>query len=198
MVTVSVQADVKGATRWLNSVQRRQIPFATSKALNDTAFEARKNLQKGIARDLDRPTPFTQKGFRVHRAKKSRLEAIVEIEQKRWEYLKFQVEGGTRRPKSRVIIIGQGRRNQYGNTPGFRRLRSRLLAQKTTFEGTINGTAGIWRRHRNGRLELLARYVNQASYQRRFRFRERVEKTVRARFPTHFARSLQRALATAR
>jgi len=167
MIRYSVKADIKKATRYLTNVQKRQVPFATANAINNTLFDMRKNLVKGLIRDLDRPTPFTQKGFRVTKARKTRLFGDVFIQPDRMTYLQWAIFGGTRRPNNRVIIIGTKKRNQYGNTPGFRNLRNKLLNQKNVFEGEVRGTAGIWKRKRGGSLELLARYVKRADYQKR-------------------------------
>lgn len=197
---LSVRGDFKRATRYLTNVQRRQVPFATALALTRTAFDGREAAQEGMKSDLNAPTPFTLKGVQVRKATKRRPVSVVFIEEKRADYLRWAIFGGTRRPKRRVIIIGQGRRNRYGNTPGFRALRSRLLAKPHHFEGEINGQAGIWKRKGRDRrgLELVAAYVPAAEYRKRFRFHERVERIVDRRFSIQFAKAMRQAMRTAR
>ena len=197
-VQLRVKADVKQATRYLKRVQRKQVPFATAKALTATAQDTQKNLVKGMKRDLHRPTPFTQKGIGIRRATKKNLTASVFVKPIQLEYLKWAIFGGTRQPRSQVIIIGNTRRNQYGNTPGFRKFRSRQLAKANVFEGEVNGQAGIWERKRRGGVKLLALYVDSATYRKRFRFFERARKTAQARFPKQFDRAMKAALRTAR
>jgi hypothetical protein len=194
--SLSVRADFTEVRRYLTAVQRRQLPFATSLALNRTAVDVQKNVQKGMQRDLDRPTRFTVKGIQYFRATKRNLTAVVFIEAKRYEYLRLNIEGGTRRPKRRVILIGLGRRNRYGNIPGFRQLRSRLLARADHFEAEINGAAGIWRRYKRKPPKLVVAYVDEAQYRPRFRYYERAGKTANARFREHFLRALEQALRT--
>lgn len=206
MVALRVKADIKKATRYLNSVQRKQVPFATAKALTLTAKDAQVNITKTLPKDLHKPTPFTMRGIGMRPAKKKFLQSSVFVKPIQFDYLKWSIHGGTRHPKHRVIIIGaEGRRrNQYGNTPGFRHLRRNLLAKPNVFEGEINGQAGIWQRKKRSRrnpagsVTPLAIYVDRAGYSKRLRFFERAEGTARARFPTHFRRELQKALRTAR
>lgn len=93
-----------------------QIPFATSKALNVTAFEARQGAIKQLHKDIDRPTPFTASGIRYQNSNKRNLTASVYVMPNRWEYLKYQVLGGTRIPQNKTIAVGASvKRNKYGN-----------------------------------------------------------------------------------
>ena len=48
---------------------------------------------------------FTQKGFRVDKAKKTELTAVVYVDKKREDYMELQVDGGTRRPKRASIVV---------------------------------------------------------------------------------------------
>jgi hypothetical protein len=82
--SISVRSDVQEVRRYLSSVQRRQLPFATSLGLNRTAADVRTNLQAGMQRDLDRPTRFTTQGIQYFRATKRNLTAVVFVEAKRY------------------------------------------------------------------------------------------------------------------
>lgn len=194
---IAAKLDVSGALRELDDRQRNQIPFAMSQAINDTVREGREQAQQGMRRDLDRPTPWTQKGVLFKTSTKRKLAGAVYIAPNRWEYLKFQIEGGTERPKGRFIPIGLGRRNKYGNIPGWRTKISRLLAKPDHFQAEINGTFGIWQRRRRG-LKLVVAFRKRTTYQARWRFFERAEKHVAKRFPIFFERRLRSALETAR
>jgi len=194
VASLSVRGDFQEVRRYLSDVQRKQLPFATMLGLNRTAWDAQVQVRKGIDRDLDRPTRFTVSGIQHQRATKRNLTAVLFIEAKRWEYLKLNVEGGTRKPRRRVLLIGQGKRNRYGNTPGFRQLRARLLAKADHFEATIGGVSGIWKRLKRKGPRLIVAYVDEAQYSPRFRYYERAQKTAEARFRTHFYRALEQAL----
>jgi len=194
---ISTQLDVSAAIRDLDDRQRNQIPFAMSQAINDTVAEGREQAQQGMRRDLDRPTPWTQRGVLFRRSSKRNLQGAIYIAPNRWEYLQYQIEGGTERPRRRFIPIGLGRRNKYGNIPGWRTKISKLLAKPDHFQAEINGTVGIWQRRRRG-LKLVVAFRKQATYQPRWRFFRRAEKHVEKRFPIFFQRRLIRALETSR
>lgn len=200
MLNVSITVDTRNLGKKFTALERKQIPFAASLTLNDVAFDARKNEQKRMVKDLDRPTPFTVRGVQVKKASKRRLESRVLIEKKRARYLKYQIHGGTRRPKGRALVIpGRAvRLNKYGNVPGFRKFAGREKAKANV--NTVQFDSGL-----GGLLKTTARtsqvraiYVSQARYRKRLRFYEPIIKTVRARFPIHFKRRMRQAVRTAR
>lgn len=83
---ISMRTDIKEATKGLDDVQRRQIPFATALALNRTGEEANAALRKHIIekftirvpRLLDLATPRQLKGPK--RATKTRLRVVLDAE----------------------------------------------------------------------------------------------------------------------
>ena len=73
-----------------------------------TAKKVAKVEQRMMVRQLDRPTPFTIKGVRWQGANKSdfktgRLHSRVYLMPTQAEFLRFQIEGGTRTPKGTAI-----------------------------------------------------------------------------------------------
>jgi len=79
---ITIQVDTKEATRWLNDVQRKQIPFATSVALNKTAKLGEGGIKSEMGRVLDNPKPYTLGGTFVSNSTKSNLTAIVGLKDK--------------------------------------------------------------------------------------------------------------------
>ena len=47
-MNINIKADIKPLNKRLTSVQKKQIPFATANAINQTAFQTRKQLQKDM------------------------------------------------------------------------------------------------------------------------------------------------------
>ncbi len=187
---ISVQPDIKPAIRHLKEFERKQIPFAASQALNDTAFDARRAVQVQLPQKLDRPVPATIRGVRVERSQKRRLIAWVYFVDYISRVMKYQVEGGTRRPRRRAIPVPVGiKKNTYGNI-GRGRLQ-RLVDRPTTFVGEIEGVPGIWDR-KTGRL--LVAWKSKAVYKPRFPFHRIVAGVVRSKFRRHFAIRLRAAL----
>jgi hypothetical protein len=109
MIEIDVKADVRAATRWLDNVQRKQIPFALSYAINETA----KEVQGGLAKEMsvfDRPKPATVKGTFIKRSTKANLEAVIGLKTRAQgtptsEYLNAQINPGRREDKRSEILL---------------------------------------------------------------------------------------------
>ena len=86
-----VKADTRQVKRFLSRAQKRQVPFAMAGAINDTAFQASKELSKQTRKKFDRPTKFTQKAFAVKKATKRKLTGLVFVKKKQERYLKHQI-----------------------------------------------------------------------------------------------------------
>lgn len=110
MIEISVKADVRETTRRLNDVQRKQLPFATSVALNKTANDVQAALGKSMS-VFDRPKSVTQKGVYVVRSTKAKLTAVVGLKSRATgappvaEYLAPNIEGGGRVDKRSEILL---------------------------------------------------------------------------------------------
>ena len=70
---IDIRSDVKELTKSLNRIQRKQIPFAISRAINTLAFDVRKTLQDGLDIHMDRPTPYTKSGVQIEKSTKKNL-----------------------------------------------------------------------------------------------------------------------------
>lgn len=141
MATIATSLVVKDwdFQRTMTEIERRQVPYATAMALNDTAQDILDDVQNRMEIVFDRPTRFTKNAFMVWRANKRTLEAKVmerpSVGAK--HYLKVQEAGGAR-PRTGLermvdatlaydgvimaIVPAQGARlNAYGNwSPGER------------------------------------------------------------------------------
>jgi len=115
---VNVKADVKALTKELNRIQKKQIPFATANAINDTAVDVRTALYHKMNAVFHKPTSFTvprniekatnKKGsLYMVPAKKDKLSARVYVKDMpggkgapaiRW--LEPQIKGGGRNAKA--------------------------------------------------------------------------------------------------
>ena len=140
--------DTQKIIKTLKSISAKQLPFAASKALNDTIFDVYRAEGKALGIFIDKPRPFTTKAYKVVKANKRRLVAYLKTKQIQEGYLQWAVYGGQRAPKktSNVVPVEQ-RLNQYGNMP--RGSVKRMLADKQRyFSGVPRGQseAGIWKR----------------------------------------------------
>lgn len=105
MVMITVSHDVDKLAGWLSDLQRKQIPFAASVAINRTA-ELVKSAEELEIRDVfDRPTPLTRSAVFVKRSNKQSLEAVVGLKDyaakgtAASKYLATEITGGVRRLK---------------------------------------------------------------------------------------------------
>ena len=124
---------------WLKSIPEKQLPFALSKAVNDTAKEVKAELVNEMKRVFDRPTNYTLNSVFIKPATKRDLTAIVGF--KEWggkgtpasKYLAPQMFGGNRglkrseRSLQRAGLLPSGmywtpgkgaRLNSHGNISG--------------------------------------------------------------------------------
>jgi hypothetical protein len=195
---VSVKSNIDEVTKWTTNVQKKQIPFATSNAINKTLFQLRKEMMKQTVKKLDRPTPFTQKGFLVQMAKKTNLRGMLFVKEEVEKYLKYQINGGVRSTGKQIPVpyIDNARLNKYGNVMGK---RSGLIKKDTQFFGTIKGVNGIWERQKqDNRLKLIYALTRTASYEPKFPFYVIADKFVAANFDKNFAEKFAHALRTAK
>lgn len=112
---IEIRVDTRDAERFLDSIQKKQIPYASMIALNNVAFRVLKEGREHIQARLDRPTRWPIQSWYVRRkATKQSLMAVVGwsdfLAQKRlapgntgsdpeW-YLSQQWNGGGRKHKA--------------------------------------------------------------------------------------------------
>lgn len=138
---IDANLDAERLIKKLSDIEKRQLPFATSKALNLTAKEVKADIRKEMPRVFDRPTPFTLNSVYMSPATKKELYAEVWLKDfapkgtPAVKYLAPQVYGGLRGqkrserwlqwkgilPSGMSWAPGSGARlNQYGNITGGR------------------------------------------------------------------------------
>ena len=180
----------------MNSIQKKQIPFATANAINTTLFQLRKEMGKQTVKKLDRPTGFTQRGFMVEKASKKKLIGFLFIKDAVAEYLKYQIEGGVRTSgKKFAIPTSDYPLNKFGNIPGK---KSGLVKKKNQKILTINNMTGVYETHKDRTLKLLIAFKNKAVYAAKFPFYKIGKSFVDSKFNKNFESALERALKTAK
>ncbi len=215
---IKIESNIKDLQKRLKNLEK-QKNFALRNALNATAFAAQKEAKKQLSKKLDRPTPFTVKGVQVERATKQNLQAVVKIPSNR-NYMKYQIEGGIRRPKRWSVGITTPAPsqplNQYGNVPNKR--FSSLSKRRDVFVGTPKGhrgkRRGVYQRveptnaprkkirgrgntkKRHMALRKWLNLIHSAKYQQRFPFGKIVQTVVKEQFPKEFDKALKHAFKT--
>ena len=214
---IDIRDNIKEVTKGLSSMQKKQIPFATMLALNDTAFALHKTYKKQTLQKFDSPTTFTQKGFRVEKAKKTNLVAVVYVEKTREDYMKLQVDGGIRTPKNSAIVIANSKNsNDVAKYPSgnikkgaynkIKRNKDKYFFGKP--KGN-QGSEGIWERYgressgtsAGQKIRQVAKLTKMGRYKALYPFEAIGNGVAFSRkngFDSNFAKRLRRALDTAK
>lgn len=226
MSGITVRVDVKEATRLLNDVARRQVPYAAARAVNALAFEVMRTERAAMPHIFDHPRPFTERGTVVlQKASKSNPTAIIGLRPEVEKYLEPYEFGGHHVLPSKKGILNNPKNlplDAYGQVrPGT---MARLAAARTAPVGTgkkrrgrgtipagsvFNGPPknhpnsgdGFWMRVTlNGvrHLVLLTRKGDDLLVHKHLNFRVRATQLVNARFTQVLSAELERALASAR
>ena len=198
---------------------------AVAFVLTNTARDIQQSMPAKLETDLDRPNPFTKKGFFVKAANSSNLTALIGVMPRQAEYLKYQVFGGDRSPKRVALRLPSVvELNQYGNLPAgtVRRLLALARSGKAVNRGmakrlkTHIGSSvyygkpkgrrerppGLYLRINHGggesgkQLRPIVVFPRQsASYRKRFDFFGQARRVVTERWPVNVQRAFARALA---
>ena len=146
---IKIDSNIKQFTKGLNSVAKKKLPLITRSAINNTLFGLKKEMAKQTVKKLDRPTPFTQKGFFINKARGKKLSGSLFIRPEVAKYLRWVIDGGLKR-EGRMIPIpftANAKLNKFGNIVGK---RSGLIKKKSQFIGTIKNITGVWERINKG------------------------------------------------
>lgn len=98
---MSIETNIKEAIKGLNDFEKKQIPFATSKALNDFVFEVLSTIKKEIGDELNITKRAIPSSIRVKKATKNKLYAEIYVDEWSWQYkvLHHHFKGGDRERK---------------------------------------------------------------------------------------------------
>ncbi len=195
MVEMNVKADIREVTRYLNKVQKRQVPYAIALALTRTVQDAQKSLIAAIPHIFKVTKKWWLKnqptGVKIRPATKADLTASVYTNA---PFAGLQEEGGIKRPRKKFLAV------PTKNTPKSRRKAGGagvMMKQKKTFATA----SGIYRRKggkRNQTIEKLYTFTEKARVRPRFGFKDIARKVALHRFKKNFETALTKALRTAR
>ena len=211
-------AGIDKAKLFVATIQN-QLPYATSVALNNVAFNVRQELGQQTTKSFVNPTSFTQKAFRYTKSSKASLEATVYAEPNR-RFFPTQIQGGDRKakpyegflrglgagslptggrliPTSTILnAAGNPKKNIFGTIAN----KLSTTDQGGVFIGVPKGggrPAGVYRRSR-GQLYAYFIHVDSTQYKPRFPMERVGMATARRLFPTELNKALDRALGSAR
>lgn len=111
---MKVNVDVSGLMRLSAEVggMGKQVRFATSRALNASAFKAKQETERAIGNSFDRPTAWVSKSVRYRKSTIDKLESQVDFDA--WgnkqgvtasQVLNAEIRGGARRMKRHEVAL---------------------------------------------------------------------------------------------
>jgi hypothetical protein len=198
-MVLRVKADIDKMRGQLTRMQRQQIPYAASVALNTVAFDTRQDIIKRVwpqsFRGMRNPR-FPSVLFRVDKASKGRLSSAVYQDLPR-DWVQLHITGGIRRPiraSTRAVPVG-ARRTATG------RIRS-ADKPRTIKGGFITDLRGrgpaLWKKLGKDRLQLMFVLRPSVNQRRIFPFYKEGYRYAERRWPGAFSQAVERALRTAR
>ena len=219
-ITLDIKSELPQAIAWTDAMTK-QLPFAISRALNDTGFDIRNALNGATRQYFKDPVPFTQRAFLVNRSTKRDLTVDIYAEKRRARYLRTLITGGRRgqkpfelkfiseaeasMPRGSRLVPAAVRLTSAGNVSlaTIRKIEQQLSStgKNSVFIGKPSGSTrppGVYQRMAKGKLKPLFIAVPQASYRAMFPMEEIGMKVAERRFGQYLRSSLERALATAR
>lgn len=223
-LNIAITSDLDRAARYAGAMAK-QMRYAASVALNNTAFDARVAVNVSTKQYLQEPVAFTQNAYRVQKATKATLTAVVYPEAKRRRYLRFAVHGGERPQKGfekkflgSVVETGQlpvGAQFMPTSLVKLTAAGNVSLATIRRIQAGLSGSArggffvgqprnnpgmppGIYRRSREQLFPYFIATSDSGSYTPRFPIDDVASKVLQRRFAAFYETALSRAIATAR
>lgn len=194
----------------------KQVPFATSLALNVLAKGVAADQVKLIDETFDTPTPFTERAYRIEVATKAKPIAVVAAKEIQAQYLAPYVVGGQRflGTKRGMLAPRSVGLNQYGNLT--KNKLATLKGKRGVYIGKIKTRggkviSGVWQRpgkrpsggrttgaQPQGNLKLLIQFEDTKVVPKRLPFEQRARTYLSRNAASAFDAALRRAMTTAR
>jgi len=200
---INVKSNISAVTKAIDAFGKNQMPFATSRALNDTAFSVRKHIV-----DTTYPKSFQVKNprfasamFRVGKSTKRKLVASV-FDRFGKDYMVNQAEGGMKEKRGRYTAIPAQDRPAIRGRAGYERNKPRtVLGKPKVFVQNVGGQDMILERRTKKPYPLKRLYLLEEKNIRipkRFPFYEQGNAVAQRDFSRAFRKRFAEAKRTAR
>lgn len=203
-MVVRLTLETSGALNALSDLKRKQIPFATARALTRTAQAAQAEIRKDLPEHFKIRSPFIGANVRIQAARKSDPVAAVlwrgPASSRFAESLARHEVGGLKRPARRYLAIPRGvKRGAGGKIPKSQRPAA-LLKRKRVYTQEVAGGKAVFRRESKGAPPKLLYFLTPraATIEAEWEFRATAERVARRVFRKEFGKAFAAALRTAR
>ena len=207
---LSITNNINSIARGLTKQAKKQVPFAMAKTLTKLAFKAMMEEKRQAPRYLEKPTPFTIRGFKYKKATKRNLISLVYVLDKNTKYMNYAIEGGVKKAAGRSMLhpTANTKLNKYGNIP--RKYLANSLDNKAKFfVGIPDGMSGqenygLWQRHggkkgkRKHRIKMMATFVKSRRYTAKMPFYRITQEVIDKNANNIFNQEFNEAMRSAR
>lgn len=167
-ITINIKSNIKEFTKGLNFIHKDQIPYATSRTINDITYKAQVEVKRQIPNIFDNKKVWWKNrdtGIQRTKSTKYKLEAKVYTGSKNY-FAYLQNEGGIKKPaKNKKLTI------PFKQNVPRSRLKSgsarKYLNQKNVF---ISNDIILQKKYKNQKAVALYRLVKKAKIKPRFNF----------------------------
>ena len=207
---IEVAFSEKEVARLFSDKIEKQIPFATSLAINATAQDARDELRERLNDSFTIRSRWLHKGIRYTKSNKKQPTIAAEIGSID-DFMAKQAEGGTKRAGSAGYVAipsrvqrgpGGKRKTTPAKWPGaLLKKDRRAKVQKLSLIPGSSGNILLFRRRggkRNPKFQLLYTLAKQAKIPKLWPFEKTVDDVVSRRWSQHMKAALDKALRTAK
>lgn len=201
-MTIALEFDPRAFNRWLNRVAQKQVPFATARALTWTAKDAQAAIRQKVQSSMILRRKWALSGIRIKAAQKRHgLNGMfAEVGSVDW-FMADQLgeTSNVRKPRSSRYraIPRKVRRTRASAIPRSKRPKALLSRSNVFVQERVKGRPAIWQRQAKG-LKLLYTLTPEQRITPVFSFNDAVAKLAADRFPRHWLRSMNEAVATAK
>lgn len=182
---------------WLSDLEKKQIPYAISGALNGVAFRAQRAIRANLKKKYTLRNKYTEKSIRVEKAKKNNLQSIVGTEA---DYLLEHETGGIfKNKKSRNYSVPQQVRRTKRGIVSKSKYPSRLKSKNIRLTNAKNRKGKILLQFQKGKKPIvLWAFEPQKKIKKTLFFQETAEKIGTKYMPIEFQKSFEYAMRTAK
>lgn len=193
---ISVKSNIKEFTKNLNLFQKSQIPFATSRALNDTAIKGQESTVKKVQITFNNRKKWYNKsnrktGIRVNFSNKNKLPITASIYTNAY-FLGLHEKGGIKRPVSGSSIAVPT--NKAPNTLR----RSDGVSRAKTRKNVFVSSKGVFQRMARRKIKPLFTWARIANIRPQLGFERTNQVSVKRWFPIFFRKRIEQAIKTAK
>lgn len=196
MPSITVKDNIEEFTRNLDKFQKRQIPFATSKAMNDTAIKVQEAEVKRVQISFNNKKKWWAKGnrrtgIRVDFSNKKNMPLKASVYTNAY-FAKLQEDGGTKRPisGSSLAIPTAKAPKSIRRSDGLNKVKGR--------SNVFISKRGVFQRMRKGKVKTLFTWSKTANISPSFKWELTANVATKRWMPIHFKKRLKQAINSAK